>query len=209
VELGSLSVADFEAILTSTHASLVKQYQALLATEGVTLEISPEGVRRLAQIAFDVNESTENIGARRLHTVMERLLDEIADAPKPGPDGGSTRLVNESGPDLAKNEDLSFHPVARRFRLPDGVTEFAATVEDQRIDGLESQVGDRRELHRCTTGHEQCRLLAIALEQLAVLALDSASNRVRAAAHQSSLVLWKSTTSPVGTSSRPYPSPAP
>ena len=66
VELGSLGVDDFEAILTSTHASLVKQYQALLATEGVTLEISPQGVRRLAQIAYDVNESTENIGARRL-----------------------------------------------------------------------------------------------------------------------------------------------
>jgi ATP-dependent HslUV protease ATP-binding subunit HslU len=110
VELGSLSVADFEAILTSTHASLVKQYQALLATEGVTLEISPEGVKRLAQIAFDVNESTENIGARRLATVMERLLDEISfDAPKL--EGQTIRvdeaLVNERLSDLAKNEDLS------------------------------------------------------------------------------------------------------
>jgi ATP-dependent HslUV protease ATP-binding subunit HslU len=110
VELGSLSVADFEAILTSTHASLVKQYQALLATEGVTLEITPEGVRRLAQIAFDVNESTENIGARRLATVMERLLDEISfDAPNRQ---GQTvcvdeALVNARLSDLAKNEDLS------------------------------------------------------------------------------------------------------
>ena len=78
VELKSLSVEDFEAILTQTHASLVKQYQALLATEGVTLEFAPEGITRLAQIAFDVNESTENIGARRLATVMERLLDEIS-----------------------------------------------------------------------------------------------------------------------------------
>jgi ATP-dependent HslUV protease ATP-binding subunit HslU len=110
VELGSLSVADFEAILTSTHASLVKQYQALLATEGVTLEITPEGVRRLAQIAFDVNESTENIGARRLATVMERLLDEISfDAPNR--QGQTVRidevLVNARLSDLAKNEDLS------------------------------------------------------------------------------------------------------
>jgi len=110
VELGSLSVADFEAILTSTHASLVKQYQALLATEGLTLEITPEGVRRLAQIAFDVNESTENIGARRLATVMERLLDEISfDAPNRQ---GLTvqideALVNARLSDLAKNEDLS------------------------------------------------------------------------------------------------------
>jgi ATP-dependent HslUV protease ATP-binding subunit HslU len=103
-------VADFEAILTSTHASLVKQYQALLATEGVTLEITPEGVRRLAQIAFDVNESTENIGARRLATVMERLLDEISfDAPnRPGQTVQvDEALVNARLSDLAKNEDLS------------------------------------------------------------------------------------------------------
>ena len=78
VELDSLSVQDFEAILTQTHASLVKQYQALLATEGVTLEFMPEGITRLAGIAFDVNERTENIGARRLSTVLERLLDEVS-----------------------------------------------------------------------------------------------------------------------------------
>jgi ATP-dependent HslUV protease ATP-binding subunit HslU len=78
VELGSLSVQDFEAILTTTHASLVKQYQALLATEQVQLVFTPEGITRLAQIAHDVNESTENIGARRLSTVMERLLDEVS-----------------------------------------------------------------------------------------------------------------------------------
>ena len=78
VELQSLSVQDFEAILTQTHASLVKQYQALLATEGVTLDFTPDGITRLAHIAFDVNERTENIGARRLATVMERLLDEVS-----------------------------------------------------------------------------------------------------------------------------------
>ncbi len=110
VELGSLSVDDFEAILTSTHASLVKQYQALLATEGVTLEIQPEGVRRLAQIAYDVNERTENIGARRLSTVMERLLDDVSfDAPNLG--GNTVTLgaaeVDAKLGELAKNEDLS------------------------------------------------------------------------------------------------------
>ena len=78
VELGSLAVQDFVAILTQTHASLVKQYQALLATEGVTLEFTPEGITRLAHIAYEVNERTENIGARRLATVMERLLDEVS-----------------------------------------------------------------------------------------------------------------------------------
>jgi len=78
VELASLSVEDFERILTSTDACLTQQYQALLATEGVELEYTPEGVRRIAQIAFAVNERTENIGARRLHTVMERLLEEVS-----------------------------------------------------------------------------------------------------------------------------------
>jgi ATP-dependent HslUV protease ATP-binding subunit HslU len=110
VELGSLSVDDFEAILTSTHASLVKQYQALLATEGVTLQLQPDGIRRLAQIACEVNERTENIGARRLATVMERLLDEVSfDAPKLQ---GQTVVidaaaVNAKLGELAKNEDLS------------------------------------------------------------------------------------------------------
>lgn len=78
VELQSLSVQDFESILTQTHASLVRQYQALLATEGITLEFLPEGITRLAHIAFEVNERTENIGARRLSTVMERLLDDVS-----------------------------------------------------------------------------------------------------------------------------------
>ncbi len=78
VELQSLSVQDFVAILTQTHASLVKQYQALLATEQVTIEFTDEGITRLAAIAFEVNERTENIGARRLSTVMERLLEEVS-----------------------------------------------------------------------------------------------------------------------------------
>ena len=110
VELGSLSVDDFEAILTQTQASLVTQYQALLATEGVALEFTPEGIRRLAQIAYDVNERTENIGARRLATVMERLLDEVSfDAPKLS--GSTVRLdaaaVDARLADLANDEDLS------------------------------------------------------------------------------------------------------
>ena len=110
VELGSLSIDDFEAILSSTHASLVKQYQALLSTEGVTLELNQAGIRRLAEIAFEVNERTENIGARRLATVMERLLDEISfDAPNLG---GQTITIGAAEVDaklgeLAKNEDLS------------------------------------------------------------------------------------------------------
>jgi ATP-dependent HslUV protease ATP-binding subunit HslU len=110
VELQSLSVEDFEAILTQTHASLVRQYQALLATEGVTIEFKPEGIRRLAQIACDVNERTENIGARRLATVMEHLLDEVS--------FGATQLQGQTVTvdvayvdgrlaELSHNEDLS------------------------------------------------------------------------------------------------------
>ena len=78
VELTSLSVDDFARILTSTDACLTRQYQALLETEGVHLSFTDEGVRRLAEIAFEVNERTENIGARRLYTVMEKLLEELA-----------------------------------------------------------------------------------------------------------------------------------
>ncbi len=78
VELDSLSVADFEQILTNTDACLTKQYEALLGTEAVKLDFKPDAIRRLAEIAFEVNERTENIGARRLYTVMEKLLEEIS-----------------------------------------------------------------------------------------------------------------------------------
>ncbi|MEJ5895816.1 ATP-dependent protease ATPase subunit HslU [Aquabacterium sp. G14] len=110
VELSSLSVQDFEAILTQPTASLIKQYQALLSAEGVTLDFTPEAIQRLAQIAFEVNERTENIGARRLSTVMERLLDELSFQ---APDlGGQTHVVDAAEVDqrlgeLARNEDLS------------------------------------------------------------------------------------------------------
>ena len=110
VELDSLSVQDFEAILTQTHASLVKQYQALLETEGVKLEFTPDGITRLAYTAFTVNERTENIGARRLSTVMERLLDEVSfDAVKLA---GQTITIDAAYVDarlqmLSQDEDLS------------------------------------------------------------------------------------------------------
>jgi len=78
VELASLSVDDFEQILTATDACLIRQYQALMATEDVTIDFTPDAVRRLAEIAFAVNERGENIGARRLHTVVERLLEKLS-----------------------------------------------------------------------------------------------------------------------------------
>jgi len=110
VELGPLSVEDFERILTSTDACLSRQYQALLQTEGVTLDFGADGIRRIAEIAHQVNEKTENIGARRLHTVMERLLEEISfEAAKR--EGQTVTIdadyVNERLNTLAADEDLS------------------------------------------------------------------------------------------------------
>ncbi|PXX41879.1 ATP-dependent protease ATPase subunit HslU [Undibacterium pigrum] len=110
VELESLSIADFERILTGTDACLTRQYQALLATEEVQIDFTPEGVERLAGIAYSVNETTENIGARRLYTVMEKLLEEISfDAHQ---NSGKTvtidaAYVNERLEALSVNEDLS------------------------------------------------------------------------------------------------------
>jgi len=110
VELESLSIADFERILTSTDACLTKQYEALLATENVTIEFAPEGITRLAEIAYSVNERTENIGARRLYTVMEKLLEELSFTASE--DSGKlitidAAYVNARLDALAVNEDLS------------------------------------------------------------------------------------------------------
>ena len=110
VELGALSGEDFERILREPHNALTKQYTALLATEGVTLEFTEDGVARLAAIAFQVNERTENIGARRLHTVLERLLDSIS---YEAPDKSGTHYrvdaayVDAHLGELVKDEDHS------------------------------------------------------------------------------------------------------
>jgi ATP-dependent HslUV protease ATP-binding subunit HslU len=110
VELESLTVEDFVRILTEPDASLTEQYRALLATEGVTVNFSADAIRRIAEISWHVNERTENIGARRLHTVMERLLDALSfDAPDSA--GSSVEIdaasVDEQVGELAQNEDLS------------------------------------------------------------------------------------------------------
>ena len=110
VELQALTVEDFERILTEPNASLTEQYRALLATEGVTLAFSGDGIKRIAEVAWRVNESTENIGARRLHTVLERLLDEASyDA---SDNSGSkvvidTQYVEKYLGELSQDEDLS------------------------------------------------------------------------------------------------------
>jgi ATP-dependent HslUV protease ATP-binding subunit HslU len=110
VELDSLKVEDFVRILTEPDASLTAQYRALLDTEQVALQFDASGVQRIAEIACQVNERTENIGARRLHTVMERLLENVSfDASE---QGGTALTVDAAYVDahlgaLAKDEDLS------------------------------------------------------------------------------------------------------
>ena len=110
VELKSLTTEDFVRILTEPDASLTLQYTALLETEGVNLSFTKDGLRRLAEVAFHVNESTENIGARRLHTVLERLLEQISfdAADRSGKHYEiDAEYVNEHLSALSKNEDLS------------------------------------------------------------------------------------------------------
>lgn len=110
VELEALSPEDFERILTEPNASLTEQQQALMSTEGVTINFTDEGIRRIAETAWEVNERTENIGARRLHTVIERLLEEVSF--ESGSNGEQTitidaSYVDQSLGELAKDEDLS------------------------------------------------------------------------------------------------------
>ena len=110
VELDALSAEDFVRILTEPDASLTQQYAALLGTEGVQLEFTPDGIERIAQFAWEVNERTENIGARRLHTVMERLLEDISFSA--ADQGGETLTIDAAYVDthlrdLAGDEDLS------------------------------------------------------------------------------------------------------
>ena len=113
VELNALNVEDFERILTEPDASLTEQYQALMETEGLHLEFTKDGITRIAEIAWQVNESTENIGARRLHTVMERLLEEISfEAGDLAVKSTETiiidaKFVDQNLEDLASDSDLS------------------------------------------------------------------------------------------------------
>jgi len=110
VELESLAIADFERILTGTDACLTRQYQALLATENVQVDFAKEGIRRLAEIAFSVNEKTENIGARRLYTVMEKLLEDLsfdATASSGQTIQIDTTYVNDKLAEAAGSQDLA------------------------------------------------------------------------------------------------------
>jgi ATP-dependent HslUV protease ATP-binding subunit HslU len=111
VELDALTVEDFKRILVEPNASLTKQYVALAATEGVSLNFTEEGIHRLAEVAFKVNETTENIGARRLHTVLERLLEEISYSASDMPEGQvveiTAQYVDDQLGEVSQDEDLS------------------------------------------------------------------------------------------------------
>ncbi|AEW76496.1 HslU--HslV peptidase ATPase subunit [Aggregatibacter actinomycetemcomitans] len=110
VELSALTAGDFERILTEPNASLTEQYKALMATEGVNIEFTQDAIKKIAEAAFRVNEKTENIGARRLHTVMERLMDKISFNAS-DMDGQTVSIdaayVSEALGDVIENEDLS------------------------------------------------------------------------------------------------------
>jgi len=114
VELKALTPEDFERILSEPHASLTEQYCALLKTEGLTIEFQPDGIKRIAEIAWQVNEKTENIGARRLHTLLERLLEEVSFSAGDLASAHDDKVimidaeyVNSHLGELAQNEDLS------------------------------------------------------------------------------------------------------
>lgn len=109
VELEALTPAEFERILTEPDASLTEQHQALLGTEGLNLTFTEDGIRRIAETAYQVNESTENIGARRLHTVLERLLEEVSFNCDKADNNIEINAdyVDKHLSELAKNEDLS------------------------------------------------------------------------------------------------------
>ena len=113
VELDSLTVDDFERILKTTEASLTQQYEALLATDGCTLQFTDDGIHRLAEIAHSVNERTENIGARRLYTVLEKLLEEVSFGAGSGVSGDALQIridaayVDSKLAELARDEDLA------------------------------------------------------------------------------------------------------
>jgi ATP-dependent HslUV protease ATP-binding subunit HslU len=110
VELKSLTEQDFKRILTETDASLTEQYQALLATEDLQLEFSTDGIAKIAEVAYFVNEKTENIGARRLYTVMERLLEDLLfDHQAQAKVVIDAAYVSEKLGEIAKSEDLSHY----------------------------------------------------------------------------------------------------
>ena len=146
VELQSLTVDDFLRILTEPKSSLTKQYTALLETEGVRLEFTPEALREMAEFAFKVNEQTENIGARRLHTIMERVLEDVSflapDVARPAPEGQTAAALSET----IKNE--STVPLPYQERMTASGPEKAFLIDDAYVKQMVASIVKDQDLSR-------------------------------------------------------------
>jgi ATP-dependent HslUV protease ATP-binding subunit HslU len=146
VELQSLTVDDFLRILTEPKASLTKQYSALLETEGVRLEFSPESLREMAQFAFKVNETTENIGARRLHTIMERVLEDVSflapDVARRAPQGeDATKLASDI-------KDETTTPLPYSERMTASGPEKVFLIDDEYVKQMVASIVKDQDLSR-------------------------------------------------------------
>jgi ATP-dependent HslUV protease ATP-binding subunit HslU len=146
VELQSLTVDDFLRILTEPKSSLTKQYTALLETEGVRLEFSPEALREMAEFAFKVNEQTENIGARRLHTIMERVLEDVSflapDVARRAPNGESASAIKES------LEKEASGPLPYQERVTASGPEKVFTIDDAYVKQMVASIVKDQDLSR-------------------------------------------------------------
>ncbi|HTW79503.1 MAG TPA: ATP-dependent protease ATPase subunit HslU [Terracidiphilus sp.] len=146
VELQSLTVEDFLRILTEPKSSLTKQYSALLETEGVRLEFAPEALREMAEFAFKVNEQTENIGARRLHTIMERVLEDVSflapDVARRAPDGDAAAALSEA----IKNEATV--PLPYRDRMSSSGPEKLFVIDAEYVKQMVANIVKDNDLSR-------------------------------------------------------------
>ena len=146
VELNSLTVEDFLRILTEPKSSLTKQYTALLETEGVRLEFAPEALREIAEFAFKVNEQTENIGARRLHTIMERVLDDVSflapDVTRHAPDAETAAALAEA----IQNESST--PLPYQERKTKAGEEKVFLIDDEYVKQMVASIVKDQDLSR-------------------------------------------------------------
>jgi ATP-dependent HslUV protease ATP-binding subunit HslU len=152
VELQSLTVEDFIRILTEPKSSLVKQSTALLETEGLKLEFTPEAIAEMAQFAFSVNETTENIGARRLHTIMEKVLDDISflapDLIKHGKGKAEAGIVDLAAAANGHAEMAPIAPLPVVERETPGGTELVAVVDPEYVKQMVASIVKNQDLSR-------------------------------------------------------------
>jgi ATP-dependent HslUV protease ATP-binding subunit HslU len=146
VELKSLTVEDFLRILTEPKSSLTKQYSALLETEGVRLEFAPDALREMAEFAFKVNESTENIGARRLHTIMERVLEDVSFLAPDVVKRSQEPLAAGTLPESVRNEAMA--PLPYEERMTASGPEKVFVITDEYVKQMVASVVKDQDLSR-------------------------------------------------------------